>query len=94
MTDVDRLSQFRFPVPAFVFTRAGADTPQHGGKNVGHVVDIIGASVAFLVECTDIGRNIGQGRACPLAGHIDVHVIKIFRFPGVDDIVFDHNVSL
>jgi predicted small secreted protein len=87
VADVDRLPQLRLPVPAFVLAGARANTTQNAGKDVGHLVDVIGPAVTFLEKAPYVGWNVGGSRTRALTGHIDSHVIEIFRLRGVTDLL-------
>jgi hypothetical protein len=87
MADVDRLTQLRLSVPAFVLAGARADTTQNAGQNVGYVVDLVRPAVAFFEKAPNVRRNVGGSRTGRLTGHIDSRVVKVFRLSGVNDLL-------
>jgi hypothetical protein len=76
-------------MPALILAGSGADPPENSGEDISDAVDFVRASVPLFEEAADIGGNVGIGRAGPLAGDIDVYVVKVFRLGRVDD-TFSH----
>jgi hypothetical protein len=79
MAYVDRSSQFRFSMTAFVFTGPGTNSAENPRQDISPLINFIGTGISIFKETSNIGRNIRAGRAGTLTGNIDIHVEKIFR---------------
>ena len=71
--------RFSFDPPAATRRFAGsvADAPEYAGEDVGLTIDQIGVRESTLRDQPDVFRNIGMGRAGPLAIDDTMKIVRI-----------------
>ena len=74
----NRLVSFQPPAPAGRFAGAVAGSAQNAGEDVGLPVQHIAFGIFPLGNQADVFRDVGVGRACPLAIDNFMEVVGIF----------------